>query len=130
MTLLLALLMCAAVKTHEAVPPDFELTRFLNCVEQKEQYGEGNRYGITEATWKQHMKDRPYSDAQDDFWCRLCAVKHTNYLANALAHEGLPPSVYCVASAYHHGLAGFLALAAAGKTSSYGTEIANLYREP
>lgn len=125
---LLLAFMCASL---HAVEPDCDVPRLLVAIAAKEQHGEGNEYGIRADVWRQQMRGWPYYlAASEPGMARQCAVKHINWLAHELSKAGYAPSAYCIAAAWHLGLAGYVKLAKAGGESQYGREVANLYGAP
>ena len=130
------LLMCASL---HATPPDCDVSKLLICIAQKEgqaqdaigPHGERSIYGITKAVWMQHMPYLPFEYCTEQpFLARICATKHINWTAHNLSREGFPPSAYCIAAAWHLGLAGYVKLAKAGGESQYGKDVLAIYNSP
>jgi len=139
---LLALLLMATATAWAATLPEIDLTKFLACIAQKEHmqqdaigpHGERSIYGITRAVWEQHRKHQAEWNfetcSSDVFWARQCAITHLQWLANELGKAGYPANAYTLGACWHHGLAGYLAMAKAGKTSEYGKDVLALYTHP
>ena len=127
--------MCASL---HAVEPDCDVSRLLQAIAQKEgqaqdaigPHGERSIWGITQAVWRQHTDWAFVGCTTDQFWARQVAIAHINWLAHELSKAGYAPSAYCIAAAWHLGLAGYVKLAKAGGESQSGREVANLYGAP
>ena len=144
MKLALLLAMLATSSAWAAVPPDCDLTKLLAAIAAKEgqaqdaigPHGERSIYGITKHVWDDHMNTRDeYAMGFElctthPFWAKQVAIAHLNWLANELAKVGYPPSVYCLAAAWHHGLKGYLTLARSGESSQYAADVKALYDYP
>ena len=136
MKFLFYIVLLAMAASLHAVEPDCDVSKLLQAIAAKEGQaqdaigpnGERSIYGITKAVWMQHMPYLPFEYCTEQpFLARICATKHINLCANELAKAGYPPSVYCIAAAWHSGLKGYIALAKAGRESEYGRDVANLY---
>ena len=141
MKLLALLLMCASL---HATPPDCDVSKLLICIAQKEgqaqdaigPHGERSIWGITKAVWNDHMDTKDeYAMGfavctESPFWARRVAIKHINWLAHELSKAGYAPSAYCIAAAWHLGLAGYVKLAKAGGESQYGKDVLAIYNSP
>ena len=58
------------------------------------------------------------------------SAKFANWLAHELSKAGYAPSAYCIAAAWHLGLAGYVKLAKAGGESQYGKDVLAIYNSP